>query len=159
MSCRRDETESRVFVVSCKALKKHGGVKEKELSAVGVRALKRGFENVQCHLNGLAKFGIPVVVAINRFPGDDCGELDAVFDLCRDEGCEAALSEVAAFGAKEDSNLPRKSLLFCMHRESRHPYFAYCREERACSRKDRDHRQGDLPRRGEHSAARTPSFG
>ncbi len=99
-----------VFVVSCKALKRHGGVSETELSNVDIEALKRGFENVRCHLNGLAKFQIPVVVAMNRFPADDSSELDTVFALCQEEGVEAALSEVAAFGGEGGLELAERVL-------------------------------------------------
>ncbi|AWT60871.1 MAG: Formate--tetrahydrofolate ligase [Candidatus Moanabacter tarae] len=112
IKCRASgiQPNAAVFVVSCKALKRHGGVREKKLSGVDIEALKRGFENVRCHLKSLAEFGIPVIVAINRFPEDKCSELDTVFNLCQDEGVEAALSEVASLGSNGGLELAQKVL-------------------------------------------------
>lgn len=112
IKCRASgiQPNAAVFVVSCKALKRHGGVREKELYRVDIEALKHGFENVRFHLKALARFGIPVIVAINRFSEDERGELDAVFDLCQGEGVETALSEVANFGSNGGLELAQKVL-------------------------------------------------
>ena len=97
-----------VFVVSCRALKSHGGVPAGNLMVENVEAVEKGLENAEVHLENLAKFGIPVVVAVNRFPQDRKGELDAVFHFCEERGIEAALSEVAAFGGEGGLELAEK---------------------------------------------------
>ena len=97
-----------VFVVSCRALKSHGGVPADNLMEENVEAVEKGLENAEVHLENLAKFGIPVVVAVNRFPQDRKGELDAVFHFCEERGIEAALSEVAAFGGEGGLELAEK---------------------------------------------------
>jgi formate--tetrahydrofolate ligase len=87
-----------VCVVTCRALKMHGGVSYEALGAPNVEAARKGLENVRVHVENLMKFGLPVVVAVNRFTTDDPAELDAVFEYCTAKGWKAALSEVASLG-------------------------------------------------------------
>jgi formate--tetrahydrofolate ligase len=87
-----------VLVVTCRALKMHGGVTKDAINQENLPALITGLANVRTHCENLRKFQLPVVVAINRFPSDTPAELDAVFDFCAQLGVPAALSEVAARG-------------------------------------------------------------
>jgi formate--tetrahydrofolate ligase len=87
-----------VLVVTCRALKMHGGVPKEEISHENVEALKAGLENALVHIENLRKFNLPVVVAVNRFPMDTPAEMDAIFDFCASIQTPAALSEVAARG-------------------------------------------------------------
>jgi formate--tetrahydrofolate ligase len=89
-----------VVVVTCRALKLHGGVDTSEMTKPNVAALEAGFANVRVHLENLRKFGIPAVVAINRFGFDSDDELNKIAQLCRDMNVQSALSQVAHFAGK-----------------------------------------------------------
>jgi formate--tetrahydrofolate ligase len=83
-----------VLVVTCRALKLHGGVALELLGQENIAALTQGFANVRTHLANLREvYGVPVVVAINRFGFDTVGELQAVADLVEAEGARWAISE------------------------------------------------------------------
>lgn len=83
-----------VLVVTCRALKLHGNVPLGELGRENVAALTAGFANVRTHLANLRDvYGLPVVVAINRFGFDSAAELQAVADLTEAEGARWAISE------------------------------------------------------------------
>jgi formate--tetrahydrofolate ligase len=83
-----------VLVVTCRALKLHGNVPLGELGKENVPALTAGFANVRTHLDNLRSvYGLPVVVAINRFGFDSEAELQAVADLTEAEGARWAISE------------------------------------------------------------------
>ena len=83
-----------VLVVTCRALKLHGNVPLSELGKENVPALTAGFANVRTHLDNLRSvYGLPVVVAINRFGFDSEAELQAVADLTEAEGARWAISE------------------------------------------------------------------
>jgi formate--tetrahydrofolate ligase len=72
-----------------------------ELEAEDVDAVRRGFENLDRHVSNLQKFGVPVVVALNRFPGDTDAEVQAVLDHCHDDlGIGAAESNVFGEGGE-----------------------------------------------------------
>ena len=83
-----------VLVVTCRALKLHGEVPLAELGQENIAALTSGFANVRTHLANLREvYGVPVVVAINRFGFDTTAELQAVVDLVEAEGAAWAISE------------------------------------------------------------------
>ena len=71
-----------VVVATIRALKMHGGVAKDELKAENVEALKAGAVNLQAHVENIRKFGVPPVVAINRFATDTDGEVSALLDAC-----------------------------------------------------------------------------
>ena len=96
-----------VLVVTCRALKLHGGVAATELRTEDVAAVERGFANARVHIENLRKFGIPVVVAINRFDHDTNAELEAVMRSCEHAGATHALSEVAHRGGEGGAALAR----------------------------------------------------
>src|SRR5438046_6709221 len=74
--------EAAVVVATVRALKMHGGVKKDALGAADVDAVRRGAANVRRHIRNVQKFGVPVVVALNRFLTDSEAELDAVRHSC-----------------------------------------------------------------------------
>ena len=96
-----------VLVATVRALKYNGGVAVADLKAENVEALKKGCANLGKHIENLAKFGIPVVVAINRFDTDTDAELETVYEFCRDCGVRAALSEGVARGGDGVLDLAR----------------------------------------------------
>ncbi|NLY56648.1 MAG: formate--tetrahydrofolate ligase [Firmicutes bacterium] len=87
-----------VLVASVRALKMHGGLSLAELATENLRALEAGLANLGAHLDNLAKFGLPVVVCINRFPTDTQAELDYVLAYCAERQVRAAISECVAKG-------------------------------------------------------------
>jgi formate--tetrahydrofolate ligase len=90
-----------VLVASVRALKSHGGVAKEQLDRENLTALAVGCSNLERHLSNLRDvYRLPVVVAINRFPGDTEAELDLVAARCRELGARYALSEVVARGGE-----------------------------------------------------------
>jgi formate--tetrahydrofolate ligase len=78
-----------VLVATIKALKMHGGVPKDELGKENTEALARGCKNLGRHIRNLGKFGVPVVVAVNRFTADTDAETALVLDYCREFGVNA----------------------------------------------------------------------
>ncbi len=83
-----------VLVATARALKYNGGVPKTETSEPNLEALKKGIVNLEKHIENIQKFGVPLVVAINRFVTDSDEELAYIEEFCREKGCEFALSEV-----------------------------------------------------------------
>ncbi len=89
-----------VVVATVKALKLHGGVNPQELTTENLEALKHGLPNLVRHLDNIKKFGVPVVVAINRFTSDTKAELDLVHEICAGCGVNVALANHWAQGGE-----------------------------------------------------------
>ncbi len=77
-----------VIVATVRALKMHGGVAKTELTTENVEAVKGGFANVKAHAENIRKFGVPPIVALNRFATDTSAEVQAVMDLCNAAGIQ-----------------------------------------------------------------------
>jgi formate--tetrahydrofolate ligase len=92
--------EAAVVVATVRALKMHGGVKKDALGTPDVAALKRGMVNLEAHVKNVQKFGVPVIVALNRFTSDTKDEIDAVLQASKTWGARAALSDVWAKGGE-----------------------------------------------------------
>ena len=97
-----------VLVATVRALKYHGGVEKEDLNTENLEALKTGCENLRTHAENVLKYGLPVVVAINRFPSDTPAELDTVRQYCEEIGVECSLSEVVAKGSEGGLDLAKK---------------------------------------------------
>ncbi|SUZ75373.1 uncharacterized protein METZ01_LOCUS28227 [marine metagenome] len=97
-----------VLVATVRALKFHGGVEKEDLSTENLVALKTGCENLRTHAENVQKYGLPVVVAINRFPTDTPAELDIVRKFCEEMGVQSSLSEVVAKGGEGGLDLANK---------------------------------------------------
>lgn len=87
-----------VLVASVRALNMHGGVGKDEVTKTNLAALEAGCANLDKHIENISKFGLPVVVAINRFPTDENSEIELVKRYCEARGAKAAVSEVVAKG-------------------------------------------------------------
>jgi len=96
-----------VLVVTVRALKYNGGIPKAELGKENVEALTDGFANVRTHIENLQKYGLPVVVAINRFGTDTDAELAALQALCEAQNAKAALTEVFAKGGEGGETLAK----------------------------------------------------
>ena len=82
-----------VIVATIRALKMHGGVAKTDLAQPNTAALEKGFENLKTHIENIAKFGLPSVVAVNKFITDSDEEIKLLQDLCEKFGAKAVLSE------------------------------------------------------------------
>ena len=97
-----------VLVATIRALKYNGGVPKTDLKEENVAALKAGGVNLRAHIANMRKYGVPVIVAINRFETDTAAEIEAVKTICNEEQAEFALSEVFAKGGEGGVELARK---------------------------------------------------
>ncbi len=107
-----------VLVATCRALKYNGGVPKAGVNEPNVEALRRGLPNLEKHIENLRKFGLPCVVAINRFPTDTDEELAVIEECCKKNGAEFALSDVFARGGEGGEELARKVLTMLETTES-----------------------------------------
>lgn len=96
-----------VVVATVRALKYNGGVPKAELQAENTDALKKGIVNLEKHIENMQSFGVPVVVALNRFATDTDAELNTVIDTCAKYGVKCALCEVYAKGGEGGEELAR----------------------------------------------------
>jgi formate--tetrahydrofolate ligase len=87
-----------VLVATVRALKYNGGVAKTDLAAENLTALKAGIANLEKHLENIALFGLPCVVALNRFGTDTDAEIEMIREVCSARGIRVALSEVFAHG-------------------------------------------------------------
>lgn len=128
-----------VLVTTVRALKMHGGVDKDKLGEENPEALRKGFANLKIHLENLAKFGVPVVTAINRFATDSTAEITLLQELCAEAGVTAvtatcwenggkgalalafevcrAVEEPNGFGPLYDDNLPLKEKISLIAKE------------------------------------------
>ena len=98
-----------VIVATVKALKMHGGVPKNALGPKNLEALEKGIPNLLKHIENITKvFGLPAVVAINRFPTDDEEELKLIETKCRELGVNVALSEVWGKGGAGGEELAKE---------------------------------------------------
>nr|WP_286228951.1 formate--tetrahydrofolate ligase [Neobacillus mesonae] len=102
--------EAVVIVATIRALKMHGGVPKTELVNENVSALTLGFANLQKHIETIRGFGLPVVVAINKFITDTELEVEALLEWCKRENVEVALTEVWEKGGEGGIELAEKLL-------------------------------------------------
>ena len=102
-----------VVVATVRALKYNGGVAKADLVNENVEALKKGIVNLGAHIENMKKFGVPVVVAINRFHTDSDAELKLIADYCESLGADFALSEVFAKGGEGGIELAKKVVEAC----------------------------------------------
>ena len=102
-----------VIVATCRALKYNGGVPKSEVSEPNLEALKNGIVNLGVHIDNMNKYGVPVVVAINRFYTDSEEELKYIEDYCHQRGAEFALSDVFCEGGNGGVDLAKKVVEAC----------------------------------------------
>lgn len=109
-----------VLVATVRALKYNGGIPKAELAAENLIALERGIVNLEKHIENLQKFGVPVVVSLNRFVSDTDAELDYVRKYCESRDCEFALCEVWEKGGEGGLELADKVLTTIRTKKSRY---------------------------------------
>lgn len=106
--CARLRPNAIVVVATCRALKYNGGVPKTELKTENLEALEKGIVNLGVHISNMRSYGVPVVVAINRFDTDTDAELSFIEQYCTQQGADFALSEVFAKGGEGGMELARK---------------------------------------------------
>ncbi|WP_313430328.1 formate--tetrahydrofolate ligase [Siminovitchia terrae] len=99
-----------VIVATIRALKMHGGVPKNELSHENIMALEKGLENLKKHTETIAEFGLPFVVAINKFSADTESEITLLEKWCDQHGIPVALTEVWEKGGAGGISLAEKIL-------------------------------------------------
>ncbi len=82
-----------VIVATIRALKMHGGVAKEDLKAENVAALEKGFANLKRHIANVRKFGVPVIVSVNKFSSDTQAEIDTLKKLSQGEGVECVIAD------------------------------------------------------------------
>ncbi|MDR2132409.1 MAG: formate--tetrahydrofolate ligase [Clostridiales Family XIII bacterium] len=103
-----------VVVATVRALKHHGGAGKEDLNGENLAALGKGLPNLLRHVENMTKvFGLPTVVAINRFPGDTETELKRIEASCRELGVNVALSEVWSGGGEGGKALAEEVVRLC----------------------------------------------
>ena len=112
-----------VVVATVRALKMHGGLKKTELATEDLAALERGIPNLLRHVKNMQTvYGLPCVVAVNRFPTDTEKELDFIIKKCRELSVNTVLSEVWAKGGEGGIELAREAVRLC---EEEKPAFSF----------------------------------
>ena len=94
------EPAAAVIVATIRALKMHGGVALANLGTEDVGAVKKGFANLEKHIENVRKYGLPPIVGLNQFASDTQGEIDAVLSACRELGVPVALSNIWGKGGE-----------------------------------------------------------
>ena len=97
-----------VLVATIRALKFNGGVKKDELGIENVHALKKGFVNLEKHIENIRKFQVPVIVAINHFNTDTHDEIEYIKVRCKNMNVEVAFSDVFLKGGEGGQELAEK---------------------------------------------------
>ncbi|MFP4198551.1 MAG: formate--tetrahydrofolate ligase [Halanaerobium sp.] len=120
--------DATVLVATIRALKMHGGVGKNELKVENLEALEKGMGNLEKHIENVNKFGVPTVVAINRFPDDTEAELELVREKCEELGVNVALSEVWAKGGEGGEELANAVVDVLENEESK---FKFLYDEKA----------------------------
>ena len=102
------ETDAVVIVATVRALKMHGGVAKNNLQVENVGALKAGMANLNKHIETIEAFGLPYVIAINKFPTDTKAETEFIESWCNIRGIDVALTDVWANGGDGGIQLAEK---------------------------------------------------
>lgn len=103
-----------VLVATVRALKMHGGVDKKSLGTENLDALEKGIPNLLRHVSNIKNvYGLPCVVAVNRFPTDTDSEIECIINKCRALGVNTVLSDVWAKGGEGGEDLAREVIRLC----------------------------------------------
>lgn len=102
-----------VLVATIRALKMHGGLSQAELQEENSEALLQGIENLEKHIHSIQQFGLPCMVAINRFSQDTEEEIEVLLNWCKERKIEVTLSEGWEKGSEGTEDLARKVVQLC----------------------------------------------
>ena len=115
IKCRKAglKPSAAVIVATVRAMKHHGGVAKEDLKKEDPVAVREGFANLKRHIENVRKFGVPPIVAINKFATDSDAELAAIVKCCAEVGCEAVECTDWAEGSKGSEALARRVAHLC----------------------------------------------
>ena len=115
IKCRKAEIKPNavVAVATVRALKMHGGMDKNELTHENIPALLEGVKNLERHIQSIKEYGVPYVVAINKFAKDTPAEVKALFDWCNEHGHPVVESDAWASGGKGAVDLAQKVVELC----------------------------------------------
>ena len=102
--------DAAVIVVTVRALRYNGGVKKDSLNVPNLEALRKGCANLEKHIENIASFGVPAVVAVNAFPTDTEEDYAVIRELCAKKGCRFAVTRVFAEGGEGGKELAEQVL-------------------------------------------------
>ena len=102
-----------VIVATIRALKMNGGVPKTELTSENLQALEAGIANIERHIENVNKFGVPAVVAINKFPTDTEAEINLLKEKLAAKGIDVVLAEVFSKGGEGAIDLANKVAEIC----------------------------------------------
>lgn len=116
--------DAAVLVATVRALKYNGGIPKDQLSEENLEALEKGICNLGKHIENLQKFGLPLVVTLNRFVSDTDAEIEFIRKYCEARGCKLTVSEVWAKGGEGGAELAAEVLNLLENVESKyHPIY------------------------------------
>ncbi len=115
IKCRKAglKPDCTVLVATIRALKMHGGVAKDDLKKENLDALKKGLANLQRHVSNVQKYGVPVVVSINRFSADTSAEIELVKEACGALGVEAFMADHWAAGGVGATDVAKAVVKLC----------------------------------------------
>ncbi|MFD2209100.1 formate--tetrahydrofolate ligase [Virgibacillus halophilus] len=117
------ETAAVVIVATVRALKMHGGVAVDRLEEEDLAALKQGMENLKKHMETIDHFGLPYVIAVNKFPSDTRAETDFIRSWCEENDAEVALCDVFSKGGAGGITLAEKVILQAENKKNFTPVY------------------------------------
>ena len=117
-----------VIVATCRAIKFHGGVKSKPESLLyeeNYEAFSKGLGNLEVHINNMKKFGVPVIITINKFPKDTQQEIKMIFQLCEKLNVDCAVHEAFSKGGEGAIELAEKTVRLAENNNNLQKKFLY----------------------------------
>ena len=129
IKCRKSgiKPDCVVIVATIRALKMHGGISKDELKNENVNALKKGFVNLERHINNTRKFGLPVTIAVNHFITDTDKEMKILLDFCKTQGVKASKCTHWSDGSEGTKELAKNVVTIC---EENRDTFKYLYEDK-----------------------------
>jgi formate--tetrahydrofolate ligase len=112
IKCRQAQLKPDLVIVTltCRALKRQGGIAKEDLVKNNVKALKKGLPNLKRHVESLKLFGVPIIVTVNLRTEDPKEEVSVVIDYCKNLGLEAVVSDLWGKGGAGGIDLAKKSV-------------------------------------------------
>ena len=125
IKCRKAEIKPNavVIVATVRALKMHGGMDKNELTQENIPALLKGVKNLERHIQSIQEYGVPYVVAINKFAKDTSEEVEALFTWCKEHGHPVVESDAWANGGKGAEKLAEAVVELCEKPSNYHPLY------------------------------------
>ena len=111
-----------VIVATVRALKMHGGVEKDDLKKENIEALKKGFVNLERHINNTRKFGLPVTIAVNHFITDTDQEMNTLLDFCKTQGVKASKCTHWSNGSDGTKELAKNVVEICEDKKNTFKY-------------------------------------